>query len=1172
MYLSHLQLIGFKSFAQKTKLEFNHGISCIIGPNGSGKSNIVDAIRWVLGEQRTTALRSDKMENVIFNGTKLRKPVGMAEVSMTIQDNKNILNTEYSEVVISRRLYRSGDSEYLINNTPVRLKDVLDLFMDTGMGANSYSVIELKMVESILSENKAERRLLFEEAAGVVKYKLRRKSALRNLDSTRFDLTRINDIITEVDKNVQTLQRQVGKARRYLEYTEGLRKTEIDLSRFRYHAFLDAIRPLKLQLQEVSKLKDESHHQITMDEALLEDYKRELIGIEQILQSVNRQIHETDTRLAQINQEKAVGQAKAEEMVKTRERYKIEIEDFSKKIELIGENHAQFEEDLIVLQKQKEEFDAHYASIEAERSAELSRLQAEKAEIDQLNRDFRIKFESVNSAKDRLKEKEYQLQFQTEQLEQLSQSFHEADRIDATLREEYSGLRKLRTNLESEQKEAESKRQALAQQVASTSGRQKELQQIRSTQFIELERLRSQKQFFENVIINYEGHSKSTQYIMKRKDQLPGVHSTLADIISAPDEYTRIIELVLNEMLNYIVVDDENAAERIIDQIKRDNQGRITLIPLNRVNQGARTFQTRAGFNYLLHHIDSAPPFRQLIETVLGDVVICDTFAEALTSSKQFPELRFITLHGEIINHASEISGGHFDQRGSSIIGRKDQLKKFSDQIEKLETEIKKTELASAELQQEFDEQIHQEEGLRNLISGLERQRVEAEKNESRIDYDIKKRNQELDAAKEKAVALKRNLSEVESQITGLKTVVEQQQMDLNLLEKETIFRTSEYDHKNETMQALVEEVQKARLNAANLNNQISNRKNDIQRAQKQVTDLKSEIMKRELETSQISEQLVNMEILARKLEEDQQANWEERDKLAIQAEEIERQLQANREKIHELEEETRKYRRQHDSSLERTRSLELKIAESQMRAGHIREYIQKEYSEDIEIGIPFDEIDEKDSEEKIEILRARIKNLGPVNPLAVSEYEKEKERFDFLTKQRDDLLKAEQSLMETIDKINNTARTQFMDTFIQIKSNFENVFHSFFENGEGTIYMEEQDDPLEAEIEIQVRTKGKKLQTLSLLSGGEKTLTAISLLFAIYLVKPSPFCILDEVDAPLDDVNIGRFTEALRRFSDNTQFIIVTHNKRTMEAAETMYGVTMEEEGVSKLVSVKFN
>ncbi len=419
MYLSKLKIMGFKSFATKTQMDFNPGMSCIIGPNGSGKSNIVDAIRWVLGEQRTTALRSDKMENVIFNGTRQRKPTGMAEVSMTIDNTNNILKTEYRQVVITRRLYKSGESQYLLNNTPVRLKDIIDILMDSGLGANSYSIIELKMVESILSENRAERRLLFEEAAGVVKYKIRRKSALRKLEATRTDLTRLEDIIGEIQKTVNSLSRQVGKARRYLAYTEELKNTDVELSRFRYNRLLEEIRPLKLQLEEVSKVKEASHSQITIDEALLEDYKRELIRREQELQELNIKLQEIDTRIAELNKDQAVSETKTEEMGKNRQRFLQDISDLKQKIKIMLENLEEFKQEYDALSEQKEAVESRYNKVEAERRSELEKLQDEKKEIDRLNQTFRNQLNALSSQKEEFRQKKYQLEFNSEQLKSL---------------------------------------------------------------------------------------------------------------------------------------------------------------------------------------------------------------------------------------------------------------------------------------------------------------------------------------------------------------------------------------------------------------------------------------------------------------------------------------------------------------------------------------------------------------------------------------------------------------------------------------------------------------------------------------------------------------------------------------------------------------------------------
>lgn len=1175
MFLSKLQILGFKSFAQKTKLEFTNGISCIIGPNGSGKSNIVDAIRWVLGEQRTSLMRSDKMENVIFSGTNTRKPMGMAEVSMTIENNKNILKTEYDEVVVARRLYRSGESQYLINNNPVRLKDVLDLFMDTGMGSNSYSVIELKMVESILSENKVERRQLFEEAAGVVKYKIRRRSALRKLEATRIDLNRINDIISEVQKTVNSLSRQVGKARRYLSYNEELKKTEIDLSRFRYHHLLDTIRPLEIQLKEVSKLKEESHHQITIDEALLEDYKRELIKIEQNLQNLNRQMHELDSRVAQIKQDEAVARTKKEEMSKTRQRYLLEIEDAHKKIHLLNENLQQFQDELNELTSRKEVFDNELSRVESERQAELETLQKEKADIDQLNNRFRQQLQGLSAQKDNLKQLEYQIQFQNEQLAEMTEQAQSRKSEAARLEKDIEAILIAKNDQAGALKSAADALEKLVLEENAVRLDLDGLARDKNKILSELESARSRLNFFEQIIASYEGHSKTTQYVMSEKAQIKGLHGPLADFLSIDPQYAQALEILLGDTLNYLIVDTLEGATSVIEMVRSRQKGRITLIPLDRVvTHSVPTPPAdidRESIKLLPELIECDQAYRPLVRILLGDVAIVNDLPTAIRLSSQYPALRFITPQGEQVNFNREISGGSSDRKQTSIIGRKDQLKKYRKLVARLESEESEMQDRINQCQLRLDELLKKQSALKHDIESKRLALTETEKKESQLRYELSKLNAEESRSAERLDALKEEILNLVQNKENLSAEVSSAQNMLNDLERETISRTNSYDEKNESLQVLLEEVQQARLNATNINNQVMNRDNDINRTRRTIADLQQGIERKNAEIDQIKETLSRIESEEISRREELEQIWTVRDKYENDREKIEQQHQEVKDKILETEEQTKKYRRQHDSSLEKSRSLELQINENKLKAENIREHILKEYSEDVEIGIPFDELDEQEAEDKIESLKNRIKSLGPVNPLAVSEYDKEKERLDFLTRQRDDLLSAEKSLIETINKINKTARKQFVDTFTTIKENFERVFKSFFENGEGTIFLSPDEDPLEADIEIQVRTKGKRLQTLSLLSGGEKTLTAISLLFAIYLVKPSPFCILDEVDAPLDDVNIGRFTEALRNFSDNTQFIVVTHNKSTMEAASTMYGVTMEEEGVSKLVSVKF-
>ncbi len=1172
MYLSKIKIIGFKSFANKTELKFNPGLSCIIGPNGSGKSNIVDAIRWVLGEQRTTALRSDKMENVIFNGTRSRKPMGMAEVSMTIENTKDILKTEYRQVVITRRLYRSGESQYLINNVPVRLKDIIDIFMDTGLGSNSYSVIELKMVESILSENKAERRLLLEEAAGVVKYKIRRKSALRKLDATRTDLTRLNDIIGEVQKTVNSLSRQVGKARRYLSYNEELKKNDVNLSRFRYNRLLDEIRPLKLQLEEASKEKNESHHQITIDEALLEDYKHELIRREQELQNLGRQIHEMDSNIAELNKEQAVDEIKKEEISKNHARFLADIADYKQKIDIFQQHLKQYIDELEKLTRQKDEVEQAYSAIDTERRQELEKLQTEKNEIDQLNQAFRDQLNQLSGKKELLRQKKYQLSFSNEQLEEADSKRAEYNAVRSRLDENINKVQAEKEDLLSQEQSLKDEIEAFRQKQSKNQQELTQLNEQINQSAAELEARKSRKQFFEQIITNYEGHSKSTQYVMNRQKQFEGIRGTLADVISVDDTYALLVEIILGEALNFIIVDRLENAKKVIQLVKSEQKGRITLIPLDQLSEIKVPDHAETGVDYLVNYLKTDDSFTQLVQLLLGDVALANNLDAAVQMAHQFPHLRFITPEGETVNFNREIGGGASAKRGASVIGRKDQLQKYTKLVQESEAELESQQHKRSQLVKTIhlieDELVR----LQKKLHELQTQIIDLEKQEHQLIYEQTKLEENTTVLDEKRVTLLQEIKRITQEIQQLEIQVDADQQELNELEKETILRTNEYEDKSESIQSLLEEVQQAQLNVSNLKNQLSNRENDIIRTRSGIEELTNNIKRREKEIEQIDALVVKIEKQTEDRNKEKIRIWETRDRLDHEKENLEIVFREAKDKIVELEEQTKSYRRRHDSSLETSRTLELKINENRVKAEHIREYVLKEYAEDVEIGIPYEDLNEAETEEAIEALRMRIKNLGPVNPLAVAEYDKEKERFDFLTQQRDDLLKAESSLMETIDKINKTARSQFLETFNAIKVNFEKVFKSFFENGEGTISLSEHEDPLEADIDIHVRTKGKRLQTLSLLSGGEKTLTAISLLFSIYLVKPSPFCILDEVDAPLDDINIGRFTQALKEFSNNTQFITVTHNKRTMEAASTMYGVTMEEEGVSKLVSVKFS
>ncbi|RMH62850.1 MAG: chromosome segregation protein SMC [Calditrichaeota bacterium] len=1169
MYLSQLNIHGFKSFANKIKLDFDSGLTAIIGPNGSGKSNIVDAIRWVLGEQRASSLRSDKMESVIFNGTKSRKPMGMAEVSLTIQNNRNVLDSEYSEVVISRRLYRSGESQYLINKVPVRLKDVINLFMDTGMGANSYSVIELKMVESILSENKQERRVLFEEAAGVVKYKTRRKSALRKLDATRVDLDRINDIILEVEKNVASLNRQVGKARRYLEYTEKLKKLEIDLAVYRYHNLRDRIAPLEKELSILSREKEESSHQITIEEALLEDYNRQSIALEQELKSVRGRIYELDTKINTINRENAVAETRITEMAKNRERYHSEIDEYNRKIETWRNNIEEMTTELDTLKENQAALQTEFNLVAEERRAMQKQIEAEKAHIDRLNRAYREKFQALSNKKEAIDKKNYQLEFNKEQIEKV-----EIER--ERLKKELDAITLQIDAFTGQSEDIEEKQSALAREMDRLRQQDKEwvaqLEELRNRYneaLSDFEKVKSRQSFYENVISKYEGHAQSTQYVMTHRREFPGVHGPLAELIQAGDAYAALSEQALGEALNYIVVDTVEVAEKLIQTVREQNKGRITCIPLDRINT-IRAPELPAHGNRLVDHLEFDDAYRNLLHILLGDVLIVENLPEAIRASAETAAYRYISRDGHTVRFGREISGGS-SKNEAHILSRKNKLKELRTQAMALEKrllglsgEMDKKSEALAEIRDRLE------------IAGKEleeiRTRYYQQNNEARqAQYRRDQMRRQWEASATQIQRLTEQNERLKKEADDIQLNLREEQDALNELEKESIRRTNDFDAVNDTFQQLLDTYQNTQLRLSNANNQVHNRENDIRRSRQSVDEARKAIERLEKAIRDVgthSEQL-KTDIESRMAQRN--VLWEERDTLDKKREELELGYNELKDKRRELENEIREYRRKHDSSLEKSKNLEVKINEYNYKTESIRQTINETYSVDIDAHIPSEHLEEDETEQEIQSLKNRIKHLGPVNPLAVSEYEKENERLTFLSKQRDDLERAEASLVETIDKINTTAREKFVTTFDAIKGHFERVFSSFFPNGKGTIRLDESKDPLEADIDIEVTAKGRHLQTLSLLSGGEKTLTAISLLFSIYLVKPSPFCILDEVDAPLDDVNIKRFTDALQQFTDTTQFLVVTHNKRTMEAAKNMYGVTMEEEGVSKIVSVAF-
>lgn len=1178
MILTRLEVFGFKSFAQKAVFKFDRGLTGVIGPNGCGKSNIVDSIRWVLGEQRPSALRCDRMENLIFNGTATRKPLSLAEVSMFIENNRGVLPSEYTELKITRRLHRSGDSEYLINNEVVRLMDIVNLFTDTGMGADAYSVIELKMVEQILSDNAQERRRLFEEAAGIKKYKSRRKSAFNKLDTTEQELTRVDDILAEVQKNVNSLARQVGKARRYHEYKESLQENELLLSHLRIHSFKNQLKPIETELSEVLQLKNSQGSEIHTLEARLEKLQVESVDKEQFFRKKAAILHRKDDSIQEQQKRRELHQQRVGSLEEATRSYHKEIDFQRVKIEQLDQEKVQLSDQISSVRN------------EMATAQELYRDSANK----QLNAEN--SFQEIRDEYQRFVQMNMQELQQSGQVKQAYQKIQlEKDSINNRILKSESALERVnadckvrRENLDTLETKLGEVKEDLEMYQQEQAHLEKLIQNLRETQENlrseintidgKLERTRNRKDFLENLIKNYEGFSQSVQYVMSKKGDYSGVVDTLANLVDCSEEYRPALESYLAEVSNYLVVKEVETAQNILSHLRSSEKGRVTLVPLTLLNGAAKnqtSLPSANGKSTPLMDVVSFPgEYDSLFGFLFRSVYVVPDLDTAINMRSNYPEVTYVTLEGEILEHWGNLTGGAKSKQ-VGLIGRKEQYEKTIKRFETLQSELEEKKQQLTATTTELQEREAKRQEFEQLQKSVQQQLVDVEKQVSRESYEVKR-------LEETARDISDEIANEKERLSGLDAQEKQLFPEIRKLdEKAEAYKRQEQEAREKqqaaetALKSVTQETQTHQIAYLNL---TSREKESVQKSQfvdQGSQDARQFINDREKRVLENQQQIEQLQSELKAIQEQLEVLYKERDAAEKEKNATEKEFQELRTTIQTMEGELKKKQRLWNQARERLQELELRKKEIQVKLSTIQEQMNEKYG-DVEKEFDIKDLNPAvaipDVQREIENLRIKIERLGDVNPLAIKEHEKEKERLDFLNNQRNDLLEARDQLVETIEKLNTTAREQFVEIFEKIQINFERVFQEFFDGGHAELVLIESKDPLEANIDIQVTHKGKKLNTLTLLSAGEKTLTAISLLFAIYLVKPSPFCILDEVDAPLDDVNISRLTQALRQFSRDTQFILVTHNKKTMEAAGSLYGVTMEEVGVSKVVSVRFD
>ncbi|MCX7983822.1 MAG: chromosome segregation protein SMC [Bacteroidetes bacterium] len=1177
MFLSKLEIFGFKSFAQKVSLTFDEGITAIVGPNGSGKTNVVDAIRWVLGEQRPTTLRSDKMEDVIFNGTKSRKPLNVAEVSITIENTKGILPTEYSEVTITRRVFRSGESEYYINKNLCRLKDIRDLFMDTGMGSDAYSVIELKMVESILSDNSDERRRLFEESAGVTKFKHRRKEAFRRLEAVRQDLTRVNDIIRGVEKAVSSLERQAQKAEKYNELSTLLKQRETELLRYEYANILYKIEPLK---NELTRAVDEKHRieiEVRQEETLLDILRQELVELERHLTATHASLQQKQSEIHELEQKRATlfeRRRALEENIARYERERVEIHQQRLELEarqativktldqlrntiMSAEHHAHEKQCILVeyehqLAAKKEELKTYQDRVVAllhELGQQRARESQLKANIENVRgRISYIEEESKQYCED-LKRYEIRIATLTAEDKQLRLQFAEAE---------------VRTH------QLENYRVSLQEKIELLRKREHEILGI-------LERKKARIDFLRSLVESFDGYSEGAKYLITSNEWSSKILNTVGESLATDAKYRVALENALGETAGYIVVESVAEAYNAMEFLKRSNKGKATFICLDRVPPSVSLpplIQRQGVLDWALNVVSYEPRYAQLFAFLLSDTLIVEDIPTALSIVDEFPSVRCITLEGEVVTGRGVVRGGSVRHDEGDHISKRSQLDELSREVESL-----KAEHAHILNEVQATQKTLEEVNLTTLIDEvkkLEQQKTNVEIRIAQVEFEKKRAHERIERNAAEIERLKTEILVLTQELEAISPTIVELETQQSALEQQVGGIMRDVRSMEVQWNEYARASQEATVQLMNMRSEERSLLQSIEHIDSTLETLDATAEQRTLDTEEARCECISLTTQIQEIEAALKELREEYTQILESKQVLDNEYSTKRARVHEVEQKLKDERARQEGTLKAAYDLEMKIQELSVRADNLRTRALEDFGIELTIDTlqreKAEQYDIVTAREEVQTLKNKIAALGAVNFAAFDEYKNEKERLDFMVAQRDDLEQSEKTLLETIDEINTTAQRQFLSTFEQIRENFISTFKTLFDEGdECDLRLEEGVDPLEARIEIIAKPRGKRPTSIDLLSGGEKTLTAIALLFAIYLVKPSPFCILDEVDAPLDDTNIDRFTRILHKFSDNTQFVVVTHNKRTMEAAHAMYGVTMEEEGVSKLVSVRF-
>lgn len=1179
MYLKRLELQGFKSFADKTILEFMTGITTVIGPNGSGKSNISDAIRWVLGEQSIKSLRGAKSEDIIFAGTQNRKSLGFAEASLVFDNNDGKLPIEYSEVTVTRRIYRTGETGYFINKTPCRLKDILELFMDTGIGKDGYSIIGQGKIDEILSNKSEDRRHIFEEAAGIVKYRSRKEDSEKKLERAKLNLLRINDILSEIENNIEPLKIQSEKAKKFLSLREELKGIEVGLFLYNIDLYKERLEKITADEEIMNSTYESEENSQKLKNEEKNNLKLEINNLIEEIEKMQNIGFESTNQIEKINSNINVSEERINNIKENNIRYETEINELNEKIEELKEEEKQKIAKKENLYSNKEKFEKELKEKEEELSKLTTKLSSKQLEIEnkkriiEENTDNKYEIQNeINTQDVKVDSIIKNVKSKTEELELTISELDQSRLKKSEIEQNFLDIENKRNKIKNDLSEIENKKIEADNKIKTF-----ELQINQLGQEIRIKE--SRLKFLEETEKEKEGYTKSVKSLLKsadaNKELKKGLHDVVANLINVKKEYETAIEMALGASLQNVVTETEQDAKNLIEYLRKNNLGRVTFLPISAVN-GKKLEKAHLNIKGVIGIASDLVEYNNkydgIFKNLLGRTVIVeDMEAGIAVAKKNSYSFRIVTLKGDIINSSGAMTGGSVQTKTVNILGRSREIEALKEELKGLNIKIKNKE-------EEKEKYIDSIEDLLETIESLETNLQEID-----IEYATQKQKVEL----------------IVENVDKLVNRMDKTKQEIENLNKQKIEITEHKKQLIESLENLEEEIQKLNLEVEEFVRLNKDDQTYIDNLNMDITNLKisvSSFEESEMSIDEITERIkidIKNNTLSLEMKKEQiEKNKQEEESLKAKIEELQNDIIKIKENVKNSGSKIEELKNEKNEKNTYLEKIEKDIEEQFTKLQDIKEQLVKidikknKTSQDLEdvVNKLWEEYeltpnnaggftkttDQAKTQKEVNYLRTQIRDLGSINIDSIKEYQTLKERYDFMCEQRLDLENSMSKLRNVISEMINIMKTQFKDKFKLINKNFNEVFTELFGGGKAELILENEEDVLNCGIDIRVQPPGKKLQNMTLLSGGEKAFTAIAILFAILKINPAPFCVLDEIEAALDDVNVNRYAEYLKKFAQYTQFLVITHRKGTMEAADTVYGITMEENGISKLLSMK--